>query len=220
MWPRISFSRFEPGGQMSIIGIAAGAALNNTLSSNTRFNLLVDKESKTFTLLVNGHLVEQWTDQAGFAGRGQGIRFLAYGPGLKISAIRVAAWDGAMPQGRAKENDPKEDLLRFANTDVTSGKLKSIADKSVKFETPYATLAIPCARIHEIWLASERTALPRRNPNDIRAFFAWEGALTFQLSKIEQDTIRGESEACGAITVPLNAFRQLNFNLYQERKDE
>jgi hypothetical protein len=186
------------------------------------FNLLVDKDTRTFHLLINGKLVNKWTDPNPFGGKGKCLGFVAHAKELNISNIRVSEWDGALPKAIGKEADLKEDQVRFVNADTSSGKLQTVSDRKVKFQTAYDTIDIPFARISEVVISTEKAALARQNQNDIRAVFAGKGApaLTFQLLKIEQGKIHGESENFGKITVLLGAFRLLHFNIYNAWRDE
>jgi len=148
-------------------------AFNNRKSMKAKFNLLVDKSKKTFTLLIDGNMVKQWTDTANFAGKGNGIMFRPNNQGdLRIARIRIAQWDGKLPEAAgagSSDKGTKEDLVRFVNNDKVSGRLKSISGGNVKFETSYATLDIPLARIAEIVTASEKSERARRNKDDVRA---------------------------------------------------
>lgn len=195
---------------------------NNGAVRQARFNMLVDKTKKTFTLLINGNLVKQWTDSATFAGKGNGIAFQSANNGdLRISKIRISQWDGKIPEaggGGSSDRVVKEDLVRFVNNDKVSGQLKAIVNGNVKFETSYATLDIPLARIAEIVAATEKSERARKNKEDIRATFADKGVLTVQLLRIEKDELKGKSENFGEISLPLGALRLLDFNIYQERK--
>jgi len=198
-------------------------AFNNRKSMKAKINLLVDKSKKAVTLLIDGNMVKQWTDTANFAGKGNGIMFRPNNQGdLKISNIKIAQWDGKLPEvgGVSSDKGAKEDLVRFVNNDKVSGQLKAIAAGNVKFETSYATLDIPLARVAEIVMASEKSERARRNKDDVRAYFADRGLVTIQLARIEKDEVKGKSENFGDISLPLGSLRLLEFSIYQERKDD
>jgi len=216
--------RFTPeSGSSNLGGNSNYEGFNNGVCRAAKFNLLVDKTKKTFTLLINGSLVKQWTDSGNFVGKGNGISFRSNNNGdLRISKIRISQWDGKLPEAGSSSSEKvvKEDMIRFVNNDKVSGQLKSIANGNVKFETSYATLDIPLARIVEIVAASEKTERARKNKEDIRVTFADKGLLTLQLLRVEKDEIKGKSENFGEVTLPLGALRLLDFNIYQERKAE
>jgi hypothetical protein len=191
--------------------------IQNGRTNRACFNLLIDKPNKSLTVLYNGRLIITWTDSAALTANGKYLGFQAHNRDLRLSNIRVAEWDGTMPQITAKKEEVKDDLIRFVNSDMVSGTLLSITDQNVKFQTAYATIDIPLARAREIVMSSTKAAKARRNQKDVRGFFTNQGSITFQLLKIEHETIQGESENFGKISAPLGAFRQINFNIYKER---
>jgi hypothetical protein len=218
----IYLQRYTPeNGSSNLGGSENYDGFSNGRMRQARFNLLVDKNKKTFTLLINGSLVKQWTETANFAGKGNGISFRPNNHGdLRISRIRISQWDGRLPEagGGSSDKGTKEDLVRFVNNDKVSGQLKSIANGVAKLETSYATMDVPLARVAEIVTATEKSERARKNKEDIRATFTEKGVLTLQLLRIEKDEIKGKSENFGDITLPLGVLRSLDFNIYQERK--
>ncbi|MBM4165125.1 MAG: hypothetical protein FJ222_11905 [Lentisphaerae bacterium] len=196
------------------------ADFSNGKCRSATFNLLVSKSAKTITLLLNGRLLTQWTDTAEFAGQGNGLSFRSNTSGdLKISNIMISDWDGKTPElAETGSTVVKDDLLRFINNDKVSGHLKSISGDAVKFETSYATLDIPLARVVEIVTSTENAARARKNKEDVQMVFADKGLLTLQLERIEKDEVKGQSENFGKITLPLGALRRLDFNIYAERQ--
>ena len=196
------------------------ADFGNGKCRSATFNLLVNKSAKTITLLINGRQLTQWTDPAEFAGTGTGIAFRSNNTGdLKISSIVISDWDGKTPEvaGDSGIAVVKDDLLRFINNDKGSGRLKSIAGEVVKFETSYATLDIPIARVVEIVTSTENAARARKNKDDVQMTFADRGLLTLQLERVEKDEVKGQSENFGKIALPLGALRRMDFNIYREK---
>ena len=186
------------------------------------FNLLVDKDTRSFTLLIDGVQAGQWTDPAEFAGPGNGIAFRSGSSGdLKISNIRIAHWNGQVPGVAESGGDPGEhDVLSFVNNDKFSGRVISIADGTIKFETSYATLDIPLAQVSGVAMADERAERARRNREDVRAVFVEQGSLTLKLERIEDSALLGETENFGRISVPLGVVRTLEWNLYRGQQDD
>jgi hypothetical protein len=196
------------------------ADFNSGKCRSATFNLLVSKSARTITLLLNGRVLTQWTDTAEFAGQGNGISFRSNTVGdLKISNIVIMEWDGKTPDSaEGVAAVVKDDLLRFINNDKVSGRLKSIAGDTVKFETSYATLDIPLARVVEIVTATENATRARKNKDDVLMTFADRGLLTLQLERIEKDQVTGQSENFGKIALPLGALRRLDFNIYRDKQ--
>lgn len=190
---------------------------NNGKATKASYKLLVSRESKTIVLLIDGAVMKQWTEAAGLGGTGKGISFYPQGQGLfKVSNIRVAAWDGKIPQPGSTGGGQKEDMIKLSNNDKVSGTIKAIAADQIKFEASYATMDIPLTRVVEISFSTERAEKAALNKDDVRATFLNGGTITVQLGKQENGKIDGKSENFGAVTLPLAAFRQLEFNIYDK----
>jgi hypothetical protein len=195
---------------------------SNNRTSHAKFTLLTDKEQKKFTLLINGSLVKQWNDAGTFAGLGNGIMFAPQNTGgMKFYNIRVTEWDGVIPQtGDNTEEDPKSDQVQFMNKDKVTGRLVSVEGGMVSFKSEFATLDIPLNRINEIILSTEDAERARRNKDDMRLKFTRTGSLTLQLLKLENNIFYGKSENFGEVQIPLDAFRDVEFNIYDRKEGE
>ncbi|MFT5125118.1 MAG: hypothetical protein ACI9TH_004316 [Kiritimatiellia bacterium] len=195
---------------------------SNNQTSHAKFTLLTDKEQKKFTLLIDGNMIKQWSDAGTFAGMGNGIMFAPQNTGgMKFYNIRVSEWDGAIPQaGEAEEADAEADQVQFSNKDKVTGSLVSIADGMASFKSEFATLDIPLERINEIVLSTENAERARRNKDDMRLKFTRTGSITMQLLKLENNILHGKSENFGEVTIPLDAFRDAEFNIYDQKEGE
>lgn len=203
------------------LGSVNHAKFSNNPPISAVFTMLVDKKKKTFTLMVDDEMVKQWTDGDIFAGTGNGILFQPQSRGnLKISDVQVAEWDGEIPDKSGTGQTLPQDLLRFTNNDKVSGTLSAIADGNIQFKTTYATLTVPVKRVAQIQMSTEKAERARRNRNDVRAEFTEKGSITLQLSKFAEGRISGNSENFGAVQLPLEAFRSLEFNIYEEKQEE
>lgn len=194
----------------------------NGRKNRARFTLLVDKARKSFALLIDGQVFKQWTDNNNFAGQGKGLLFQSQSQGgLKIAKIRIADWDGTLPQvGGVVRAESKVDVLRFVNNDLVSGTVKSIAEGKMKFETSYAPLDIPLERIAEVQMAAERMERARRNKLDVRLLFATRGLVTLNLQSVVSNEVKGVSENMGDLKLPLSALQSLDMNIYRERVED
>lgn len=197
-------------------------AFNEGNIRNARFTILVDKEKKSFTLLIDGNMVKQWSDVGDFAGGGNGILFQPQSRGdLRISGIRITEWDGRIPTiGEESAEASEEDRIQFINGDKVSGKLKSIANNEMKFETSYATLEVPIERVLRIDMAAAKMERARRNKNDVRARFRGVGIVTVDLINLENGMLKGSSENFGEILLPINVCETIEFNIYTDKQDE
>jgi len=182
--------------------------------------LKVNKQKKTVALFIDGAMIKQWTDRADFTGKGTGIGFVTQGQPTRVSNIVVTEWDGKLDLdagGGAKPGE--EDLVRLVNGDKLSGQLGTIANGQVNFATSYAKLEIPIARVAEIVMAAKTAEKPRRQANDLRAFFVDGGRLTISLETLSPDTLSGGSECFGKAGFQRGAFQRLQFNIYDEARE-
>ncbi|MFO7871824.1 MAG: hypothetical protein R6V03_10390 [Kiritimatiellia bacterium] len=203
------------------IGNISVQSFSDQKKNKALFNLLVDKENKSVTLLIDGVMMKQWTDQGDFAGRGNGILFQPQSNGgFKISNIKVTKWDGKLPEPSSGPTEHEEDLVRFVNGDKVSGELQTISDNKAVFKTSYAALTIPVQRIATIYMSEKNAQRARRNKGDIMARFREGGRITMRLARLEEGRIYGESENFGNITVPTAAFDSLEFNIYDKEDTE
>lgn len=194
---------------------------NTGTIKRSSFNLLVNKKDRSIAFCIDGKMIQQWTDHGDISALGKGILFQSQNQGdLRISNITVTEWDGKMPQATGGETELKEDLARLVNGDKISGHLKSFAAGKLKLETAYTTLDIPLEQVVAVDTSSENTARARRNKDDIRVHFFGKGEITLGLVKIENAEMKGKSENFGTISMPLSAFRLIEFNIYEERKTE
>lgn len=185
------------------------------------FNFLVSKKDKSVVFLLDGKMIQQWTDTGDTSALGKGILFYPQSQGdLRISNIVITEWDGKIPQSVGAEPEQKEDLVRLVNGDKISGRVKSLAAGKLKFETSYTTLDIPLEQVLVVDMSTENAARARRNKDDVRMRFFDRGEITFGLTKIENGEIKGHSENFGTIAMPLGAFRLIEFNIYEERSNE
>ena len=214
---RVDFGRMSRNEGTQNFGFAQ-LGEENDASGRKQFTMLADRKERKFALLVDGGLVREWTDPREFKGTGKAILFMPHSGGnMKFSAIRVSQWDGKIPKkggGEASE----EDMLLFANGDSLSGELVSVDNGQAKMKTSYAALDIPLDRISDIRLAAGQAARARRNRGDVRGTFREGGSLTLKLEAVREGRLAGASENLGAAQVPLAAFGQLEFNIYEKKE--
>jgi hypothetical protein len=176
--------------------------------------IFLDRAKKQIALVVNGQMLRQWTDPSGFPGTGKGLIFQCNdGNRYRFSNIRAAAWDGRLPQGGESSdgNSPTDNIL-LANGDKVSGKVATIKNGSVKFETSYAAMEIPVERITEIAFGKEGRQKARLNKNDVQCQFSGGGRLTVDLVSIGEAQVVGKSENFGEIKLALTALEGILFN--------
>jgi hypothetical protein len=170
--------------------------------------------------MVDGKIIQRATDRNDFGGKGTGILFYAQQGNIKISEISVTEWSGAVENQADKAQKAKEnDSILFVNKDTVTGKLKSIKDGKIIFETPFAPLTIPVDRISSITFGEAGYEKPRRNNGDVEVYFANNsGKLTMQLESLSKNKISGISENFDKANFDVVAFEKIVFNIYKEKK--
>lgn len=194
--------------------------LSNLNTKKLELTLLVDKKKKHIILMCNGKIIKDVTDDFGpFAGKGQSIAFYNMGRNpLNLAGISVTEWDGSAPvPGETSMALKTKDKINFINKDKSSGTLKSIHKGIIEFSTEFGEIKVPFDRIKNIFLASENQQLARRNKNDIQAFLHNGGRITFNLDKMTDKIISGNSENFGIGSFNIGSFEQIKFNIYQKR---
>jgi len=189
--------------------------------NKARVRICMSKAARSITALIDGVVVAQWTDPAGFVATGKGLLFYPQQVPAKISNILVTRWDGELP-GPNTAPSPKtnEDTVELANGDRITGGVKSIVDGMLHLGTEYALLEIPMSRAVQLTFSSGDAERARRNRNDVRAHFRSGAVLTIDLLSLAEGTARGASENFGETTFPLRQAQLLEFNIYDERDED
>ncbi len=199
--------------------IGQGESRKLTEKRQTHFVILVNKKQRSFTIIVNGAMMQQMIDSNGeFCGKGTMMSFFngnSQVP-LKIRNLVVSKWDGRLPNATADAEESKTDNILFSNEDKVTGKLKSINDGQITFDTEFASLTIPLERVKNISISGEGAQVAKRNANDIRLFFNNDEYLTADLIKISNGKVTAKSENFGGGDFLLNAFRKIALNIYAE----
>jgi hypothetical protein len=187
--------------------------------AQTHFVILADKKQKSFTIIVNGAMMPPMIDANGeFCGKGTMMTFYnssAFAP-LKIKNLLVSKWDGRLPSTMAVNEDSKTDNILFSNDDKVTGRLKSINDGQITFDTEFASLTIPLERAKSIGISTEGAEISKRYANDIRLFFNNDEYLTTALIEISEGKATVKSQNFGTAEFLLNAFRKIALNIYAE----
>ena len=211
----IYLQRYSRNG-MNMVGQEQPVMLRGAMmrSDKLHIDIKVNKATKTIWLYVNGNMVKQWTDPGEFAGTGSKIIFSSQqGMYAKISNIKVSQWDGKPDAPATDAGKSKEDSIKMANSDRVSGKLKKIEDGKAIFASSYADLTIPLDRIEQIDMSSIGADQPKKNADDVRAYFSDRGSVTMELQSWDDKHVTASSPNFGTATFSPDAFQRLQFNL-------
>lgn len=169
-------------------------------TNRAHVDLRVNKPKGSISLLINGMLMKEWIDSAGFAGQGTYLRFVNQGLGsVKISNIRISRWDGTLDQMPPPTN-PAEDICRLDDNTFLQGRLISIANGSCTISKAGGITEIPLERLREVNFGRS----PARSgtaPANVRVFFGRSGRLAIQLEEFDGTNVHGISANLGKVQV-------------------
>ena len=154
-------SRMEFQRMMRNEGNRSLGSIDNDAERRIKNHLLVtilaDRKERRFAVLFDGKLMREFTDSQDFKGTGDCIMFQTHqASSMKIAKIKIARWDGKLPKAENSSGGAVEqDSLTFLNGDAMSGSVRSITTNNVKFETSYAVLDVPLARIARMRFANK-----------------------------------------------------------------
>jgi len=154
--------------------------------SGYNYEILYDRKKKSFTLVVDGKVLKQWTEvEENLVSKKNGMFFSSdnSNTSVKISEIEITHWDGKVPRSGAEE--PEEDVAAvdqvfFVNGDRLMGKVQGLDKGMLKLKTEIGDVPVPVANVIEIAFAEDEVEQARRNLGDIRATFAgiYRSAIT------------------------------------------
>ncbi len=172
------------------------------------------KEENFLEVLVDGKSVNQWKDNAGWAGKGSGILFYTQSEGaaVKISNLKVSEWDGRPGSQSSTNALGGQDELYLVNRDKVSGKVMSLRDGKIVLSATAGSLEIPLQRVTQILFSNADTNVLARGPWEIQASVAGGGTISFALEKWDDEKVLGRNKTFGIVSLNSRSIRQIQFN--------
>ena len=213
-------------------------------NGKVRMEVRASRKTGNICLYINSRCAVLWKDPAVAKGKfGKAIQFVPRGKeSLRISAIKVAAWDGVLeevpdedmammgmgmglrfPRGMMPNQEPKpepkpkpadEGRMKLRNGDSIGGEVTSIIDGIISIKTPFAEVKLPVSRVRNIVLKPAALEKPIRRNGDVRVWFGDGSSLVFCLDEMTRETLTGHSQLFGNATFKLAAFNRIEFNIY------
>jgi hypothetical protein len=179
-----------------------------------KFELLVDRKNKDFTLKLENKTIQKWHDtQAGALGD---FIVFQYPHGvfttLKLRKIVFSEWDGANEEDKPEKEKGDLDIVIFENNDKTSGKVINIKDEELSFKTDYAVLKIPISRISKLIFSRSKNN-PITEALTIIAIFSNNDRLSMKLSSIDNKLLKAKSPFFGEATFRIDSLSQILFTV-------
>ncbi len=184
-------------------------------------------------LLLNGRMVGNWSDaELKDKNLGSAIHFLSYhSKPMRISNIRIGAWDGKVDQKLQATFSDDEDgplvprvdqpqteensrSMNLANGDIIEGEIKSITDGLITINTELGEIIMPVDRFSNLVLPGLGKEKNKIYNGDIRATFPDGTSLVFRLDDIQDDKLTGYSQNFGTAVFPLSGISRVEFHLY------
>lgn len=208
----INVQRIRRGGGASNMGQSEAYQLNSLNKAN--FEIYADREKKIITLFINGTFIKQWKDNSEAPLNGTCFHLQQQTVNLiKITNLRIEEWDGRLDIKLSGENTSVEnDIVELINRDKISGTLLAIKDGKIKFTTSFAEMDIPMERVYSFELSSKNATNIQRTKNEIVAYFAGKGCVSFQLEKWTTNSVTGISKSFGKFNFTPEAFSRILFN--------
>lgn len=212
-------------------------------NEKARIEIKASKKSGKILLYVDGEIVDLWEDgEIADAKFGKGLHIVAQDSSpLRVSNIEVRGWDGyheEVPnrqlgfQGRvfrggfqfdedgAEEEVPEvkvpEGRMVLLNGDSIEGEVLKVVGEDITMKTPFTEVTFPIARLKNIVLKKADMETPKRYKGDVRATLADGSRLVFRFDGVDGDKIRGFSQNFGEARFSKDAFRRIEFNIYDE----
>ncbi len=225
-YPSLHRCYFSETGQTKVTNLRSSRGRPN-LGENgeAEFDLRFDKAQNSIVLFVNGDYVSQWNDMNGYIGQGQAIGFVANSQcELRLSDIRVSAWNGVRDSARSMEHAERDIVLLTNGTDRFSGKITAISKDRLSLKSLYATLDFPLSEIADIHFASNHLTQPDTvtwPPETSLLYTSPTGRLTLVPEHASADTIHASSPLLGNnLSIQLESATLLELNKAPHDLDE
>ena len=210
-------------------------------NEKARIELRASLKSGKICVLVDGQLIEAWTDPNVVRnGVGRGIHFVSLNSSpVQVSRIEVAAWDGEVgqipdPQVAAglgeqdtdeiQQPTPVEKLMpgrmELRNGDNLAGEVVSIVDGIITVKTPFKIVKLPIEVLRSISLKAANLERCKRENGDVRGWLADGSSVVFRLDDVKDGDLMGYSQNFGHANFKLSAFSRIEFNIYDPKFEE
>jgi len=216
-------------------------------NEKARIEIRVSAVSGKILLYVDGEFVDIWEDEDVDREKlGKGFHIVSQDSSpLRISNITVTGWDGYtgdLPNrqdrfrdggfGRdwdledgssvpgEKDDEIPEGRMILRNGDTIKGEVSGIKDEQITLKTEFSEVTFPVARLKNLILKSAEMETPKRNQGDVRATLADGSRLVFRFDGVEDKFLIGFSQNFGTARFAKDAFKRIEFNIYNRDFDE
>jgi hypothetical protein len=184
-----------------------------SLSNRDRvhLDLRISKPDHRIVLFLDGVMIKEWITPPGFNAEGKILRFVQNGGGsIKLSHLRVTAWNGVLDEAPAVSPDPTHDLISMESGAKNSGTIQSIGNGQISVLAGELR-KIPLNDVSAIDFAGVATEASNTAPGSVRGTFVRGGFVTFDLLSWRPDAMLVTSPIFGKATFDPAAFSRLQF---------
>lgn len=206
-------------------------SIRNLFNAETAtFTIFLDREKEgKNAIYINDEEIDSWTGVDDTVFEGKWLHFVPQTDGpQRFSQISVTQWDGNLPKGSDDEKKPEKiapqpekmegQAIRLANGDLLVGTVEGIEKGLAKIATSFGPVKVPVRFMRSVNLVTEKDEV-RMEKNDVRAWFHDGGYITLKLKSLQDDRIKGYSQAWGDAEFDLNAFSRIEFNIWRRELD-
>lgn len=185
-----------------------------SLSTRDRahIDLRISNPDHRIVLFLDGVMIKEWVCPPGFTAEGKGLRFVQNGGGsVKLSHLRVSAWNGVLDEAPVTSTDSTHDVISMESGAKASGLIQSIANGQISLAGSSGVSKIAVDKVSAIDFAGIATEAAKIVPGGVRATFVRGGYLTFDLLSWRPDAMLVSNPVFGKATFDPAAFSRLQF---------
>ncbi len=193
--------------------------------NKAHFDFFIDRQKGSITCQLDGKVVGTlFSSIQAPENLGTFLNFKAENAcPISISNLIVTPWNGIqkprsldpiLPPDIKKSSPISPHKIILTNGDEIPGTIGKVIDGKMMIETEFATIRVPINKILTLSL-DDKGEQPIMNPGDVRAWFHTGGFIILQPHSLKDGVITGYNQALGNVTLKLEAFRKIDFHIYQ-----
>lgn len=224
--------QLKEAGSNKWLGHSRNAGMLRT-NEKARIEIKASLKSGKIALFVDDQIIDAWQDdEMNRDKKGKGFHIIAQTSSpLTISDIEISGWDGYLENVLIRRDDPfmggiqkvlelareeiPEGRMLLRNGDTIEGEVLGIVNEEITLKTPFAEVKFPVARLKNLSLSSDSMEEAKLYKADVRATLSDGSRIVFRLDGVEENSLIGFSQNFGTARFRKDAFRRIEFNLYQ-----
>lgn len=174
------------------------------------------------SLFVDDEFVAQWSEgdsdllgDGEYVGKGGGFGFVTQvdNAPLRISDVITSEWNGMPDSARSMRLDDQDVVLMANGTDRFAGRIRSVADGLLEFETKHGLFRLPLGEVAEVRLAADEVAEASEEPADaVLVRYSPVGAVSGIPIRGDGESLRLSHPAAGEIDLSLESAVMIEFH--------